>query len=160
MAAGRAERSGQWQLACPHVDAAGTPLTHTPTPRPPLALAPAPRIAKTKQATAAGAAVAKGVATGMQAATVEIGTSLMNVVSGGEDKKKGEASSSGLLQQPGVKAVGGIGMEILRVGRAGRGWVEGRQGARAAGGGAAGVVGAGACRRARARAPGTSRALT
>lgn len=72
------------------------------------------KIAKTKQATAAGAAVAKGVATGMQAATVEIGTSLMNVVSGGEDKKKGEASSSGLLQQPGVKAVGGIGMEILR----------------------------------------------
>lgn len=75
------------------------------------------KIAKSKQATAAGAAVAKGVATGMQAATVEIGTSLASVVAGEDKGKKGAAaasSSSGLMARPEVKAVGGVGMEILR----------------------------------------------
>lgn len=71
------------------------------------------RIAKSKQATAAGAAVAKGVATGMQAATVEIGTSLMNVA--GDKKGGGGGGGGGVMDAPAVKAVGGVGMEILRV---------------------------------------------
>lgn len=77
------------------------------------------KIVKTKQATAAGAAVARGVATGMQAATVEIGTSLMGVAAPAKDVKgkgKDEANSGegGLMQRREVKAVGGVGMEILR----------------------------------------------
>ncbi|KIZ03693.1 hypothetical protein MNEG_4263 [Monoraphidium neglectum] len=88
------------------------------------------KIAKSKQATAAGAAVARGVATGMQAATVEIGASLMNVGSGGKNTPKAGGSSggdggggggsgsgsggSGLMARPEVKAAGGVGMEILR----------------------------------------------
>lgn len=78
------------------------------------------KIAKTKQATAAGAAVARGVATGMQAATVEIGTTLLGVGKDGKDGKGGKAgagassSEGGLASRPEVKAAGGLGMELLR----------------------------------------------
>lgn len=129
------------------------------------------RIAKTKQAAAAGAAVAKGVATGMQvnnppgtqlhdklaaaagrqfidcalivvyrmldkvppprcslptgtlhtismqAATVEVGTSLVQTITaaGGKDSKNaGDQAKKGPVPEP-VKMVGGIGMELLRV---------------------------------------------
>jgi hypothetical protein len=76
------------------------------------------RIGKTKQAAAAGAAVAKGVATGMQAATVEIGSTLVQTVSTAAGKKDGDGSSSSgggsKVPQP-LAAVGGIGMELLRV---------------------------------------------
>jgi hypothetical protein len=68
------------------------------------------KISKAKQAAAAGAAVAKGVATGMQAATVNIGQSLMAAAKGSDGEPP-----SGLLAQPAVKAAGGVGMEILRV---------------------------------------------
>lgn len=57
-----------------------------------------------------------------QAATVEIGSSLMNVATGGDKAKGGEPS--GVLAQPAVKAVGGVGMEILRVRRCGA-WGQG-----------------------------------
>ena len=72
---------------------------------------------KTKQATAAGHAVAKGVATGMQAATAEIGASLAQTVSSAAGGGKG---SDGIEKTPTAAAVaaasvGGVGMELLRV---------------------------------------------
>lgn len=110
-------------LACPprrHRNTIAPPSHNPPCPfvHPPVQ--PPGRIAKSKQATAAGAAVAKGVATGMQAATVEIGTSLMSVATAGDKKGAGAGGAGGsggggVMQQPAVKAVGGVGMEILRV---------------------------------------------
>eukprot|EP00775_Hariotina_reticulata_P005789 gene5789-6028_t len=76
------------------------------------------KIGKAKQATAAGAAVAQGVATGMQAATVQVGSSLVQTMAPG-------AGASGLISngdgntressmpQP-LRAAGGIGLELLR----------------------------------------------
>lgn len=53
-----------------------------------------------------------------QAAAVEVGTSLVNTVSGGsKDSKSGggdQSSKQGPLPEP-LKMVGGIGMELLRV---------------------------------------------
>ncbi|WIA37760.1 hypothetical protein OEZ86_014635 [Tetradesmus obliquus] len=78
------------------------------------------KIGKTKQAAAAGAAVAKGVATGMQAATVEIGSTLVQTVSSAAGKKDGDKGGSGSSSGGGGKvaaplaAVGGIGIELLR----------------------------------------------
>jgi hypothetical protein len=54
----------------------------------------------------------------MQAATVEIGTTLVQTVSSATGKKEGDASSSkgggSKVPQP-LAAAGGIGMELLRV---------------------------------------------
>jgi len=53
----------------------------------------------------------------MQAATVEVGTSLVNTVTaaGGKDgKTAGDQAKKGPVPEP-VKMVGGIGMELLRV---------------------------------------------
>jgi hypothetical protein len=101
-------RSGRTASARPLGDLGGLHDSNAGT------ASPQNRIAKSKQATAAGAAVAKGVATGMQAATVEIGTSLMGVAG---SKSRDSKEESGLMAQPAVKAVGGVGMEILRVRR-------------------------------------------
>ncbi|KAF8058434.1 sbpA [Scenedesmus sp. PABB004] len=90
------------------------------------------KIGKTKQAAAAGAAVAKGVATGMQAATAEIGTSLVQTVTSAAGKDK--AGEGGKVPEP-LVAVGGIGMELLRdiaavrdavLGAAGSAWAGAR----------------------------------
>lgn len=71
------------------------------------------KVSKTKQAATAGAAVAKGVATGMQAATAEIGTSLVQTVSAAGSSKDGREAAPKKVPEP-VAAVGGIGMELLR----------------------------------------------
>ena len=83
------------------------------------------RLAKTKQATAAGAAVAKGVATGLQAATSEIGTSLAQTVTcatgGSKGGAPGRPEGEGQAQAPvkpamaAAAGLGGIGVELLRV---------------------------------------------
>jgi hypothetical protein len=75
------------------------------------------RLAKTKQATAAGHAVAKGVATGMQAATAEIGTSLAQTVSSAAGGGKAADGTEKVPTAAAVAAasVGGVGMELLRV---------------------------------------------
>ncbi|KAF6261475.1 hypothetical protein COO60DRAFT_774588 [Scenedesmus sp. NREL 46B-D3] len=75
------------------------------------------QIGRTRQAAAAGAAVATGVAAGMQAATVEISGALMRTVSSAAGNREGACRSSsggGGFPQP-LEAVGGIGMELLRV---------------------------------------------
>lgn len=83
------------------------------------------RVTKTKQATTAGAAVAKGVATGMQAATVEVGTTLIQTVTTTTTKTNTSSSSTAsaaaaagsnkpVVPEP-LMMVGGIGMELLRV---------------------------------------------
>jgi hypothetical protein len=50
----------------------------------------------------------------MQAATVEIGSTLVQTVSSAAGKKEGDGSNSSKVPQP-LAAVGGIGMELLRV---------------------------------------------
>jgi hypothetical protein len=51
----------------------------------------------------------------LQAAAVEVGSSLVNTVSGGKDGKNGaDQSKTGPVPEP-LKMVGGIGMELLRV---------------------------------------------
>lgn len=82
------------------------------------------KVTKTKQATTAGAAVAKGVATGMQAATVEVGTTLIQTVTTTTTKTNTSSSSTAsaaaaagsnkpVVPEP-LMMVGGIGMELLR----------------------------------------------
>eukprot|EP00878_Enallax_costatus_P023477 GHUV01024973.1.p1 GENE.GHUV01024973.1~~GHUV01024973.1.p1 ORF type:complete len:414 (+),score=146.25 GHUV01024973.1:1024-2265(+) len=79
------------------------------------------KVVKAQQATTAGAAVAKGVATGMQAATVEVSTTLVQIVktaTAGKGKDGSTAaaaagSSNGGVPEP-LVVVGGIGMEVMR----------------------------------------------